>query len=90
MHSANTAKINGNYMTHLNFYLLTDTHYFEESLGAEGKAYEEYMKTEAFYLKESSMINKTVFKKLKEDKEFLSDLRYYSDNGRITLFVKNE
>lgn len=56
-------------MENLKFYLLTDTHYFEESLGAEGKAYEEYMKTEAFYLKESSMINKTVFKKLKEDKE---------------------
>lgn len=69
MHSANTVKINGNYMENLKFYLLTDTHYFEESLGAEGKAYEEYMKTEAFYLKESSTINKAVFKKLKEDKE---------------------
>lgn len=56
-------------MGNLKFYLLTDTHYFEESLGAEGKAYEEYMKTEAFYLKESSTINKAVFKKLKEDKE---------------------
>lgn len=69
MHSANTARINGNCMEKLKFYLLTDTHYFEESLGAEGKAYEEYMKTEAFYLKESSAINKAVFKKLKEDKE---------------------
>ncbi|MBE6814404.1 MAG: metallophosphoesterase [Ruminococcaceae bacterium] len=69
MHSANTARINGNCMKKLKFYLLTDTHYFEESLGAEGKAYEEYMKTEAFYLKESSAINKAVFKKLKEDKE---------------------
>lgn len=56
-------------MENLKFYLLTDTHYFEESLGASGKAYEEYMKTEAFYLKESSMINKTVFEKLKEDEE---------------------
>lgn len=56
-------------MTPLKFYLLTDTHYFEESLGAEGKAYEEYMKTEAFYLKESSAINKAVFNKLKEDTE---------------------
>ncbi len=65
----NTVKINGNFMENLKFYLLTDTHYFEESLGAEGKAYEEYMKTEAFYLKESSAINKAVFKKLKEDKE---------------------
>ena len=69
MHSANTARINGNCMEKLKFYLLTDTHYFEESLGASGKAYEEYMKTEAFYLKESSEINKAVFKKLKEDKE---------------------
>ena len=58
-------------MTPLKFYLITDTHYFEESLGAEGKAYEEYMKTEAFYLKESSAINKAVFKKLKEDKNTL-------------------
>ena len=69
MHSVSTVKTNGNYMENLKFYLLTDTHYFEESLGAEGKAYEEYMKTEAFYLKESSMINKTVFEKLKADTE---------------------
>lgn len=69
MHSVNIVKINGDYMTPLKFYLLTDTHYFEESLGASGKAYEEYMKTEAFYLKESSAINKAVFQKLKEDKE---------------------
>lgn len=34
--------------------------------------------------------NEILKKKLKEDKEFLSDLKYYSDNGRITLFVKNE
>ena len=65
----NTVKINGNFMENLKFYLLTDTHYFEGTLGASGKAYEEYMKTEAFYLKESSAINKAVFKKLKEDKE---------------------
>lgn len=62
-------KTNGDVMTPFKFYLLTDTHYFEESLGAEGKAYEEYMQTEAFYMKESSAINKAVFKELKEDKE---------------------
>ena len=65
----NTVKINGDIMTPLKFYLITDTHYFNAELGAEGKAYEEYMKTEAFYLKESSEINKAVFKKLKEDTE---------------------
>lgn len=56
-------------MTPFKFYLLTDTHYFAESLGAEGKAYEEYMQTEAFYMKESGIINKAVFSKLKEDAE---------------------
>ena len=34
--------------------------------------------------------NEILKKKLKENKEFLSDLKYYSDNGKITLFVKNE
>ena len=34
--------------------------------------------------------NEILKKKLKENKEFLSDLKYYSDNGKITVFVKNE
>jgi hypothetical protein len=34
--------------------------------------------------------NEILKKKLKENKEFLIDLKYYSDNGKITLFVKNE
>ena len=34
--------------------------------------------------------NEILKKKLKENKEFLTDLKYYSDNGKITLFVKNE
>ena len=33
-------------MTGISFYLLTDTHYFEPSLGASGKGYDEYMKGE--------------------------------------------
>ncbi len=67
MRSASIAKINGDFMTPFKFYLLTDTHYFLNSLGASGKAYDEYMKTEAFYLNESQEINRTIFKKLKED-----------------------
>lgn len=56
-------------MNPISFYLVTDTHYFESSLGAEGKAYEEYMKGEQFFLKESSAIVKSTFERLSEDKE---------------------
>lgn len=56
-------------MTPFKFYLLTDTHYFEPSLGAEGKAFEEYMKREQFFLKESSQIVKATFEKIAEDTE---------------------
>ena len=56
-------------MKPVSFYLLTDTHYFENDLGAEGKAYKEYMKTEQFFLKESSAIVKSTFKRIAEDKE---------------------
>ena len=56
-------------MKPISFYLITDTHYFEPSLGAEGKAYEEYMKGEQFFLKESSAIVKSTFERISEDKE---------------------
>lgn len=48
---------------------MTDTHYFENSLGAEGKAFDEYMQKEQYFMKESSAITKTTFKRLAEDKE---------------------
>lgn len=56
-------------MTPFKFYLVTDTHYFEPSLGAEGKAYEEYMMREQYFMAESSRIVKTVFDKIAQDKE---------------------
>ncbi len=55
-------------MKNINFYLLTDTHYFEPSLGASGKAYDEYMKREQYFMAESSDIVKATFEKLAEDK----------------------
>lgn len=55
-------------MKNINFYLLTDTHYFEPSLGASGKAYDEYMKREQYFMAESSAIVKSVFAELAEDK----------------------
>lgn len=56
-------------MTPFKFYLVTDTHYFEPSLGAEGKAFDDYMKREQYFLKESSQIVKATFRKIAEDTE---------------------
>lgn len=55
-------------MKPVSFYLLTDTHYFENELGAEGKAFEHYMRTEQYFMKESSAITKSTFARLSEDK----------------------
>ena len=56
-------------MKPVKFYLLTDTHYFEESLGAEGKAFEDYMQKEQYFMKGSSAIVKSVFNRITEDTE---------------------
>ncbi len=56
-------------MNPVSFYLLTDTHYFENSLGAEGKAFDAYMQKEQYFMKESSAIVKSVFSRIAEDKE---------------------
>lgn len=56
-------------MNPVNFYLVTDTHYFEPSLGASGKAYEQYMRREQYFMAESSDIVKAVFAEIAEDKE---------------------
>ena len=55
-------------MKNISFYLVTDTHYFEPSLGAGGKAYNEYMKREQYFMAESSDIVKATFNKLAQDK----------------------
>lgn len=56
-------------MKPFNFYLVTDTHYFEPSLGASGKAFDEYMKKEQYFMAESSDIIKAVFADIAADKE---------------------
>lgn len=53
----------------MKFYLITDTHYFEPSLGASGRAFEEYMQREQYFMAESSDIVKAVFGRISEDKE---------------------
>ena len=56
-------------MKPVNFYFVTDTHYFENELGAGGPAFEKNMLTEQYFVKESSAIVKTVFERISEDKE---------------------
>lgn len=55
-------------MKNLSFYLITDTHYFEPSLGASGKAFENYMSREQYFMAESSDIVKGVFEQMAADK----------------------
>ncbi len=56
-------------MKSFSFYLITDTHYFENELGAGGPAFEKNMLTEQYFVKESSAIVKSVFSRVSEDKE---------------------
>lgn len=56
-------------MKPVNFYLVTDTHYFENELDAGGPAFEKNMLTEQYFMKESSAIIKSVFDRISEDKE---------------------
>lgn len=54
-------KKGGNYMSLLNFYLITDTHFFKNSLGAYGKEYDEFMRFEQKCFAETESINNSVF-----------------------------
>ncbi len=56
-------------MRPIKFYLVTDTHYFENELGAGGKAFERNMRTEQYFVKESSAIVKSTFERIGADKE---------------------
>lgn len=56
-------------MKPVSFFLLTDTHYFENELGAEGKEFEEYMHKEQFFMKESSAIITSTFERISKDKD---------------------
>ena len=56
-------------MKPIDFYLVTDTHYFENKLGAGGEAFEKNMVTEQYFVKESHAIVSSVFNEIIEDKE---------------------
>ncbi len=53
----------------LNFFLVTDTHYFDSSFKASGKAYEERSRTDQKCVAETGAVIDAGFKKLAEDKE---------------------
>lgn len=48
-------------MSLCNFYLITDTHFFKNSLGAYGKEYDEFMRFEQKCFAETESINNAVF-----------------------------
>lgn len=56
-------------MKPLKFYLITDTHYFKNSLGAYGEEYEEFMESEQKCFAETESINKATFKFLESANE---------------------
>ncbi len=56
-------------MKELKFYVITDTHYFKNSLGAFGEEYEKFMDGEQKCFAETESINKAVFRYLEESKE---------------------
>ena len=56
-------------MKPLKFFLITDTHYFKNSLGAFGEAYEEFMDFEQKCFAETQSINEAVFAYLEQAKE---------------------
>lgn len=56
-------------MKSLKFYLVTDTHYFEPSLGTSGKGYDEYMKGEQMCLAENAEIVKATFREIANDSD---------------------
>ena len=55
-------------MSLCNFYLITDTHFFKNTLGAEGKEYDEFMRFEQKCFAETEAINNSVFSFLAETK----------------------
>ena len=52
-------------MKHLKFYLITDTHYFKNSLGAFGNSYDDFMRYEQKCFAETQAINESVVNWLK-------------------------
>ncbi len=80
-------------MEDLKFYLITDPHYFEPSLGARGKEYDEFMRFEQKCFAETEAINRSVFDYLKKADEadivlIAGDLSFNGEKESHLGFIK--
>lgn len=80
-------------MDEFKFYLITDTHFFKNSIGAYGPDYEEYMTTQQKCYAETEAIDRTVFKYLESSKEadtvlIAGDLTFNGEKESHEEFVK--
>lgn len=80
-------------MKEFSFYLITDTHYFENSLGAYGKEYDEFMRYEQKCFAETQSINESVFSWLEKADEadtvlIAGDLSFNGEKESHKGFVK--
>ena len=77
----------------LKFYLITDTHFFKNSLGAYGKEYDEFMRFEQKCFAETESINNAVFKYLEEAKDadivlIAGDLSFNGEKESHLAFIE--
>ena len=80
-------------MKPLKFYLITDTHYFKNSLGAYGKEYEEFMDSEQKCFAETQSINEAAFKFLENANEadillIAGDLTFWGERECHEAFTR--
>uniref|UniRef100_UPI00402888F9 metallophosphoesterase family protein n=1 Tax=Eubacterium sp. TaxID=142586 RepID=UPI00402888F9 len=80
-------------MNDLKFYLITDTHFFKNSLGARGDAYDDFMRFEQKCFAETQSINISVFDWLKNADEadsvlIAGDLTFNGEKESHLEFIK--
>ena len=80
-------------MRPLKFYLITDTHYFKNALGAFGREYEAFMEDQQKCFAETQSINEAVFDYLTDAKEadillIAGDLTFWGEKACHEDFVR--
>ena len=75
------------------FFVVTDTHYFKNSLGARGEAYDEFMRFEQKCFAETEAINKALFSYLEKSDEadtvlIAGDLSFNGEKESHLDFIK--
>lgn len=80
-------------MREFSFYLITDTHFYKNSLGATGKEYDEFMRYEQKCFAETESINNSVFEWLEKAQEadtvlIAGDLSFNGERESHMGFVK--